>query len=85
MVQVTQHTIACLSKTKSLKEIEAATTAAAIELLRKMSTPTKVSAGADERAHKEVPSNQDNDLDIDSYTDKEIDSVTGKVQKPRTV
>ena len=39
IAQVTQQTIACLSKTKSLKEIEAAATAAAVESFRKMSTP----------------------------------------------
>ena len=66
-------------------EIEAAAAAAAVEVLRKMSTPTKVSAGTDERPHEEVPAKPDNDLDIDSYTDKEIDPVTGKVLKPRTV
>ena len=70
-------------KTKSLKEIEAVATAAAVEWLRKMSTPTKVSAGTDERPH--VPAKPDNDSDIDSYTDKEIDPVTGKVGKPKTV
>ena len=82
---MTQQTIARLSKTKSLKEIEAAATAAAVESLRKMSTPTKVSAGTDERAHDKVPAKPDNDSDIDSYTDKEINPVTGKVRKPRTV
>ena len=66
-------------------DIEAAETAAAVELLRKMSTPTKVSAGTDERAHKEVPAKSDNDSDIDYYTNEEIDPVTGKVWKPRTV
>ena len=85
IAQVTQQTIACLSKTKSLKEIEAAATAAAVEYLRNMSTPAKVSAGTDERAHNEVPAKPDNDSDIDSYSDKEIDPITGKVGKPRTV
>ena len=67
---MTQQTIACLSKTKFHKEIETAATAAAIELSRKMSIQIKVSAGTDERAHKEVPAKPDNDLDIDSNTDK---------------
>ena len=62
--QVTQQTIARLSKTKSLKEIEAAATAAAVELFQKMSTPTKASVSTDERAHEEVPSNQESDSDI---------------------
>ena len=82
---MTQQTIARLSKTKSLKEIEAAATAAAVESFKKMSTPTKVSGSADERARKEVPCSQEIDSDIDSYSDEEIDPVTGKVGKPRTV
>ena len=85
IARVTQQTIACLSKTKSLKEIEAAATAAAVESFRKMSTPTKATVSTDERAQKEVPSNQDSDSDINSYSDEEIDPITGKVGKPRTV
>ena len=85
IARVTQQTIACLSKTKSLKEIEAAATAAAVESFRKMSTPTKATVSTDERAQEEVPSNQDSDSDINSYSDEEIDSITGKVGKPRTV
>ena len=50
-----------------------------------MSTPTKVSGSTDERAREEVPCSQESDSDIDSYSDKEIDPVTGKVRKPRTV
>ncbi len=79
IARVTQQTIARLSKTKSLKEIEAAATAAAVESLTKMSTPAKVSA------HNEVPAKRVNDSDIDSYSDEEIDPDTGKVRKPRTV
>ena len=59
IARVTQQTIARLSKTKSLKEIEADTTAAAIESFKKMSTPTKVSGSTDERACKEVPCGQE--------------------------
>ena len=82
---MTQQTIARLSKTKSLKEIEATTTAAAVESFKKMSTQTKVSGSTDERAHKEVPCSQKSDSNIDSYSDKEINPITGKVGKPRTV
>ena len=85
IARVTQQTIACLSKTKSLKEIEAAATAAAVESFKKMSTPTKVSGSTDERAREEVPCSQESDSDIDSHSDEQIDPITGKVGKPRTV
>ena len=85
IARVTQQTIACLSKTKSLKEIEAAATAAAVESFRKMSTPTKASVTTDGRDQEEVPYNHDSDSDINSYSDEEIDPITGKVGKPRNV
>ena len=85
IARVTQQTIAHLSQTKSLKEIESVATAAAVELFRKMFTPTKASGTADGRDQEEVPYNQDSDSDINSYSDKEINPITGKVAKPRPV
>ena len=90
IARVTQETIASLSKTKSLKDIKAAATAAAIKSITQLSARNKddnhSTNSSAERAHEELPdAMSDHESDIDSYSDEEVDPITHKVRKPRTV
>jgi hypothetical protein len=90
IARVTQETTASLFKTKSLKDIKAATTAAVIKSITQLSARNKddnhSTNSSAERAHEELPdAMSDHKSDIDSYSDEEVDPITHKVRKPRTV